>query len=119
MRSGDGWEMYVDGEVLVAEFTDWRVFEDPETVRTAFEELVRQPAVTAHVVHMDFDRIPGDRMLKAATLAAESGVDHGLERWAAVADGIERLTVKSRVDVAGLDVLATDDVTEAMRWARA
>jgi hypothetical protein len=110
--------MYVEGNVVVAEFTRAAAFDEVEQIQEAFVRCVRQPRVTAHVAHMDLDRSPGERMLGGAAEAAAVGSEHGLEKWAAVADSIERLAVKCRVSEADIDVLATDDVTEAMTWAR-
>ena len=116
--SGTEWEMYVEGNVVVAAFTDRAAFEEIEQIERSFHELIQRPAVTAHVAHMDLDNPPGNKMLDGAADAADLGVEHGLEKWAAVADGIERMAVKKRVDRPELDVIKEAAFEAAMEWAR-
>lgn len=112
--------MYVEGSVIVAEFPRGVTIdaETAEAVERRWGELVVREAVTGHVVVIEAEDSMGFELLDAAESAARTGTDHGLRRWAVVADDIKQLAVRNRVDVPGLEVLTTDDREEAMAWAR-
>lgn len=113
------WRMYVEGSVAVVEFPPGTVF-DAETaaaVERRWEDVVVREGVTGHVVVIEAEDSMDFEALDAVESAARTGVDHGVRRWAVVADDIKRLAVKNRVDVPGLEVLTTDDREEAMAWA--
>jgi hypothetical protein len=116
--SGDGWKMYTEQNVVVAEFTEADAFDAVDEIRREFVALTEQPDVTATIAHMNFDRSPGDRLLDGAAKAAEQASDNGLERWAAVADGIERVAMQGRLSDTDVEVMATRELDEAMEWAR-
>lgn len=114
------WRMYVEGSVVVAEFPPGATM-DAETVADVerrWEDLVVREEVTGHVAVIESEDNMDFAVLDAAESAARTGTDHGVRRWAVVADDIKRLAVANRVDVPGLEVLGTDDREEAMAWAR-
>lgn len=111
--------MYVDGNVLVAEFTDASAFEEVERINETFFELLDDPGVDAHVACLEMDGVAGQKMLDGASEAAEKGCEHGLRRWGVVSDGIGKLAVQNQVNLPELDVRGFDETDEALAWARA
>lgn len=118
-KSGHGWKMTVDDNVLVAEFTDAAAFDEAEEINETFIELVQSDGVDATVACIEMDGSAGNKMLDGAKQAAQAGVEHGLRRWGIADPGIGKLAIKNRVDIPELDVEGFDSRDEAIRWAKA
>ncbi|WP_181686434.1 hypothetical protein [Halorhabdus salina] len=120
-KSAD-WEFYVDDGVIIGEFPEATKLTGPESDKMveAFTDLLERPDTHAHVTILrssePYSR-EGQENLRQSALAS---VDHGVARWAVVADGTKQLTMKTKVDVEGITVEAFDlaDVDGAIEWAR-
>lgn len=116
--SGTGWELYVEGNVVVAVFTDKAAWDEAEKLNKTFLEMVDLPQVDAHVSCVDMDESAGNKMLNAAEDAAAGAIDKGLKRWGIADEGLGKLAIKNHVDIDELEVEAFDSQEEAVKWAK-
>jgi len=119
-RSGEHWQARLVDDVLVYEFQSGM---DPEDfggeAYEAYTDFLDREAVTAMVTVVEMDDPFGPDAFETWERSASLAVDNGIERWAVVAEGIKQLSLKSKLDVSGLDVLTTDSRDEALDWAGA
>lgn len=120
-KSAD-WSFEVEGTVIVAEFPEGTKLtgEESDMMVERFTELVERPNTNAHVTILrssePYSR-EGQENLKHSALA---GVEEGITRWAVVAEGTKQMTMKSKVDVDGVEVegFGLDEVDDAIEWAQ-
>jgi hypothetical protein len=120
VRTGEHYRTYVVGNVSVAELGDPRIFEEEaDAIREDFLDKLRtNPGVDATVDLVSMDQHAGDRLLDTVEQAVREGREHGLRKYAIVSDDIAKYAMKAKVDVDGVETLATDDPDEALDWAR-
>ncbi|MFC6719711.1 hypothetical protein ACFQGT_13005 [Natrialbaceae archaeon GCM10025810] len=121
-QSGTEWEFRVDGDVIVGEFPEETELSGTESdaMVERFTELLERPNTDAHVSVLRSTEPyskEGQENLRQSALAS---VERGVDRWAVVAEGTKRLTMKTNVDVDGLDVetFGLEEKAEAIEWAR-
>ncbi len=117
-HTGNGWKMYVDENVVVAEFTEAVAFDEVEQINETFLALTARDGVNATVACIDMEDAAGRKMLDGAQAAAKEAKDNGLEKWAIADDGIGKLAIKNRVDLPEYEVEAFDERTPAVDWAK-
>ncbi|WP_135667352.1 STAS/SEC14 domain-containing protein [Halorhabdus rudnickae] len=120
-KSAD-WEFYADDGVIIGEFPEATELTGPESDKmvAAFTDLLERSDTDSHVTILRSSEPyskEGQENLRQSALAS---VDHGVTRWAVVADGTKKLTMKTTVDVEGLTVEAFDleETDAAIEWAR-
>jgi hypothetical protein len=116
---GDGWTVAVTDGVMIWEFLDGMDLGSfSEDAFPVFERIVTNRDVTGMVTVVDLDDPFDDSVFDVwedtARLAAQNGVD----RWAVVADGIKKLSLRSKIDTGSLDTFTTEDRDEAVEWVR-
>jgi hypothetical protein len=116
---GDGWTVAVTDGVMIWEFLDGMDLGSfGEDAFPVFERIVTTRDVTGMVTVVDLDDPFDDSVFDVwedtARLAAQNGVD----RWAVVADGIKKLSLRSKIDSGSLDTFTTEDRDEAVEWVR-
>lgn len=70
--------MYIDDNVVVAEFHSADAFDAVEEINETFLRLTATDGVDATVACIEMERAAGDKMLKGAEEAAREAKDHGL-----------------------------------------
>lgn len=113
-----GYTIDIDGDVLVMEVTEEL---DAGEFAMAFEDLldgVGRHAPAGVVTHVHTDDPYGVETFRHWEESALAAADSGVERWAVVAPGTKQLSLRSQVSEAPLEVSATDDVGQALDWAR-
>lgn len=109
--------LYVDGNVLIAEFPEDMAMTD-ETfakVNERFEELASQPAVDTHISNLQMEASLNDDVFSRAQEAAEAGKEFGITDWVIVSEGIKKMALKSQVgEIPGVDISLVDTRAEAM-----
>lgn len=116
------WKFYADGTVIVGEFPEGTELTGPESdeMVAAFGDLLERPNTDAHVTVLRSSQPYSKAAQENLRQSALASVDHGVTRWAVVAEGTKQLTMKSKVDVEGVTVEAfdLDQKAEAVEWAR-
>jgi len=118
-RTGDRWTVEIDDGVMIWEFLpgmELSSFGD-EAYET-FEELLDRETITGMVTVVKLDDPFSPAVFDVWEQSAQRASMAGIERWAVVADGIKAISLRGKVDTAGLDVLTTEDRTEAVEWAQ-
>jgi hypothetical protein len=117
-RSGEHWQARLVDDVLVYEFqAGMDTDEFGGDAYDAYTDFLAREDVTAMVTVVNMDDPFGPDAFETWERSASVAVDHGIERWAVVAEGIKQLSLKSKLDVAGLAVFTTDSRDEALDWA--
>lgn len=119
VRTGEYYRTYVVGNVSVAELHDHRIFtEEADDIREDFLDKLREhPQIDATVDLVDMDKPSGNYLLDTVEQAVREGRELGLEKYAIASEDIAKYAMKSKVDVDGIETLATDDPEEALEWA--
>lgn len=118
-RSGDGWRVEVDDEVMVWEFQpgmELSAFE--RDAYPVYEELLDAHDPDGMVTVVELDDPFTDAVFEVWERSAERARTAGVERWAVVADGIKALSLSGQVDVSGLETHTAERRAEAVEWAR-
>jgi len=116
----DDWELYVDGNALVADFpagmsTDESVFAE---VNEEFERLATDPEVDTHISVVGMDKPLNSDVFEKAQEAARVGTEHGITTWIAVSEDIKKTAMKSEIgDIEGVDVHTAATVDEGLELA--
>ena len=121
VMSAKDWELYLDENVLVANFSEGMPSDGDEyaKVNARFEELAKQDGATAHLSLLNMSSSLNKDVFEKAREAAEVGSEYGITKWAIVSDGIKSMALSSQVrDVPGVDVLTANNVEEALEWAK-
>jgi hypothetical protein len=117
-RSGDGWTVAVDDNVMIWEFLpgmDLDAF--GSAAFDTFEELLDRDDVTAMVTVVELDDPFTPEVFDVWERSAGRADREGIERWAVVADGITAISLRGKVDTGSLETMTTEDRTEAVEWA--
>ncbi len=117
-RSGDGWTVEIDDGVMIWEFLpgmELSTFGD-EAYET-YEELLGRESVSGMVTIVKLEDPFSPGVFEVWEKSAKRADEAGIERWAVVADGIKAISLRGKVDTGKLEVLTTEDRTEAVEWA--
>ena len=117
-RSGTGWRLFVDDNIVVGEFKSTDAFDETAEINEAFMEFLQSDAVDSHVACIEMDGAAGNKMLDGAKKAAQKGKQYGLKRWGIADPGIGKLAIKNRVDLPEIEVEGFDSRDEAIEWAK-
>jgi len=115
------WELYVEDNVVVANFSDGMPSDAEEyaKVNEQFEKLAAQGGVDAHLSLLNMSSSLNKDVFEKAKEAAEVGTEYGITKWAIVSKGIKSMALSSQVkDVPGVDVETYNNEDEALAWAR-
>lgn len=111
------WELYLDGNVVVAEFREGMPSEASEyqAVNEQFEELATEPHVNAHLSLLKMDASLSRDVFEKAKEAAEVGVEYGITDWVCVSDDIKSMALGSQVgEIEGVDTYTAESYEEAI-----
>lgn len=118
-RSGDGWTVETDDEVMVWTFRPGMPLEAfREDAYLVFEELLEDNEFNGMVTDVQLEDPFTEDVFKIWEQSAQKAAAEGLDRWAVVADGIKSLSLRSRVDTNGLETFTTEDRDEAVEWTK-
>lgn len=118
-KSGERWTVEVYNGVMIWEFLPGmglRAFR--ENAYPVFEELLHRHAIEAMVTVVKFDDAFTDDVFNIWEKSAKRADQAGVERWAVVADGIEAVSLRGKVDTGDLETFTTEARTEAVEWAQ-
>lgn len=114
------WELYTEGNVLVADFHAGIEIADETfaAVNERFEELATRPAVDTHVSVLRMDSPMSSDVFDRAREAARVGTEFGIDEWIVVSEGIKKMALRSKVgDIDGVTAHTADSVEEALAAA--
>jgi hypothetical protein len=117
-RTGDGWTVEVDDNIMVWEFLpemELSAFE--KEAYPVFEELLSENDFGGMVTDVRLEDPFTPEVFEVWEKSAQRADQAGLERWAVVADGIKAISLGGKVDTGGLETLTTEDRSEAVDWA--
>lgn len=120
--SSQDWELYVEGNALIAEFgadidTDAETF---AAVNERFEELAARDGVDAHVSVLRMESPLSSDVFAKAQEAAAVGTEYGIHTWVLVADRIKRMAMQDKVgEIEGVELQTADSVEEAVELVSA
>ena len=116
---GDSWAVEVTDGVMIWEFLDGMDLESfREEAFPVFERIVTTRDVTGMVTVVDFDDPFSDSVFEVWEETAQRAAQNGVDRWAVVADGIKKLSLRSKIDAGDLDTFTTETRPEAVEWVR-
>ncbi|WP_134670980.1 hypothetical protein [Halorussus marinus] len=113
------WELYVEGNTLVAHFTAGMPADEAEfaKVNERFEELATDGEVTAHISFVEMEEALHEGVYEKAAEAARVGKSYGITKWAMVSDGIKSMAVASSVgDIPDIETETFSDYEAALEW---
>jgi hypothetical protein len=117
--SSDNWSCAVKRDVLVFEFEEG--MDQSEFGGSAWEEYtsrIERHDVSGLVTVVGMDEAFNADTFEVWSRSGRKAVDEGVTKWALVAEGLKSMSLKSQLDVPGLEVHTTDDRSEAVEWAR-
>ena len=116
---GDSWAVEVTDGVMIWEFLDGMDLESfREEAFPVFERIVTTRDVTGMVTVVDFDDPFSDSVFEVWEETAQRAAQNGVDRWAVVADGIKKLSLRSKIDAGDLDTFTTETRPDAVEWVR-
>ncbi|MBV0924055.1 hypothetical protein KTS45_07540 [Halomicroarcula limicola] len=118
--STSNWKLYVEDNVLVADFAEGMPSDAEEyrRVNEQFERLATRGEVDAHMSVLNMSASLNSDVFEKAQEAAEVGTEYGITKWAIVSEGIKSLALKGKVEEMGVETMTSDDEAEALDWAR-
>lgn len=118
-EQGDGWTVEVTDGVMIWEFLEGMDLESfKEDAFPVFERIVTTRDVTGMVTVVDIDDPFDESTFQIWEDTARRATQNGVDRWAVVADGIKKLSLRSKIDTGSLDTFTTENRTEAVEWVR-
>ena len=116
---GDRWTVEVTDGVMIWEFLEGMDLDSfRENAFPVFERIVTTRDVSGMVTVVDLDDAFDDAVFEVWEDTARQAAEHGVDRWAVVADGIKKLSLRSKIDTGSLDTFTTEDRTEAVEWVQ-
>jgi hypothetical protein len=118
-RTGEEWTVKVRGDTLVWIFLprlDPALFE--HSAADAHEELLDMYDIEGMVTVVKREDPFTEDVFRLWQIVVESAAAAGVGRWAAVADGIEDISLHNKVSVDGLETYTTEDRDDAIQWAQ-
>jgi hypothetical protein len=117
--SSNNWSCEVSGDVPIFEFEEG--MDQSEFAGSAWDEYTTQ--IDRHdvsglvtVVRMD-DPFHADTF-EVWNRSGQKAVKEGITKWGVVAEGLKSMSLKSQLDVPGLDVYTTEDRNDGIEWVR-
>lgn len=118
-EQGNGWTVEVNDGVMVWEFLDGMDLESFKTdAFPVFERIVTTHDVAGMVTVVDLDDAFNESVFEVWEETARHATQNGVERWAVVADGIKKLSLRSKIDTGDLNTFTTENRTAAVEWVR-
>jgi hypothetical protein len=118
-EQGDGWTVEVTDGVMIWEFLDGMNLESfKEDAFPVFERIVTTHDVTGMVTVVGLDDPFNESVFQVWEETARRAGQNGVDRWAVVADGIKKLSLRGKIDTSSLDTFTTENRTEAVEWAK-
>jgi hypothetical protein len=118
-HTGEGWTVEVDDNVMIWEFLPGMELSSfREEAYPVFEDVLERSTIDGMVTVVQLDDPFNAEAFETWEKSARRAEQAGIERWSVVADGIKAISLRGKVDTDGLDVLATEDRSEAVEWAR-
>jgi hypothetical protein len=118
-EQGDGWTVEVTDGVMIWEFLEGMDLDSfREDAFPVFERIVTSREVTGMVTVVDIEDPFNDSVFQVWEDTARRAAQNGVDRWAVVADGIKKLSLRSKIDTGSLDTFTTENRTEAVEWVR-
>lgn len=112
--------LYVDGNVLVAEFPEDMPLEDEvfAAVNERFEALAEQSQVDTHISVLNMEGALNSDVFERAQEAAEAGKTFGITNWIIVSEDIKNLALTGQVrDIDGVATMKAESMEEAFELA--
>ena len=117
--SANNWSCEVNQDVLVFEFEEG--MDQSEFGGAAWEEYttrIEDHDVSGLVTVVRVDDAFKPETFEVWNRSGQKAVQEGVTDWAIVAEGLKSMSLKSQLDVPGLDVYTTDDRRDAIEWVR-
>ena len=120
MEPSERWSIRVDDGVLVVEFPHGTGLSpaDGEALLDRWRTLAAERPIDALVLVVRTTRPCSDAGRRTLQLAGRIGVEHGVSRFAIVAERPKRQYLERTMDINGIDVEPFNDDTAALRWAK-
>ena len=120
MEPSERWSIRVADGVLVIELPHGTGLSpsDGESLLDRWRTLVAEPRVGAVVLVVRTTRPCSDAGRRALRLVARAAADHGVTRFAVVAERPKRQYLERTMDVDGVDAEPFNDAAAAVRWAK-
>ena len=118
-RSGEEWTVKVHENALVWIFLPElspALFE--HSAAQAQEELLSMYDIDSLVLVIKREDPFTEEMFKLWQVVVERATDGGVGRWAVVAEGVEDISVDTKVSVDSVETYTTEDRAEAIQWAQ-
>lgn len=119
-RSGEEWTVKVRGNALVWIFLPElspALFE--HSAAQAHEELLEMYDIDSLVTVVKRDDPFTGEVFQLWQVVVERATTAGVEQWAVVAEGVEDISVQTKVSVNSVETYTTEDRAEAIQWAQA
>lgn len=120
MESSERWSLRLDDGVLVVEFPHGTGLSpaDGEGLLDRWRTLARERQVDALVLVVRTTRPCSDAGRRTLQLAAQIAVEHGVTRFAVVAERPKRRYLERTMDIDGVEAEPFNDAAAALRWAK-
>jgi hypothetical protein len=116
-KRGDGWAVEIDRDVMIWEFLpDMELSAFREQAYPVYEELIQNHDVDGMVTVVNLDDPFGPNVFEVWEESAQAAERAGMKRWAVVADGIKKISLRGKIDTSGLETMTTEDRTAAVEW---
>ena len=119
--SGDKWSVKSEGDTLVWKFEEgMELSKFKQEAYPLYKELVSEHTeeINGMVTVIELDDAFNEEAFKVWENAGQKAQDEGIERWALVADGLTKISLKGKLDYDDLEVKAFEDSSEAIDWSR-
>lgn len=119
--SGDKWSVKSEGDTLVWIFEEGMdLSKFKEEAYPTYESILVDEGenVNGMVTIVNFDDPFNKDAFKVWEKAGQKASEEGIDRWAVVAEGLTKMSLKGKLDFDGLEVNSTEDEKDAIEWAR-
>lgn len=118
-QTGNGWTVDVDDNIMVWEFLPgMELSAFKEDAYPVYEELLSEHDIDGMVTDVRIDDPFTKEVFGVWEKSAQRGEQAGIERWAVVAEGITKISLRGKIDTGGLETLTTENRSEAIEWAK-
>jgi hypothetical protein len=117
-RSGEGWTVEVDENVIIWEFLpDMDLSSFKEDAYPVFEELIDTHDLDAMVTVVNVADPFNADTFDVWEQSAQRAETAGIERWGLVAEGVKAISLRGKIDTGSLETLTSENRTEVVEWA--
>ncbi|RAW45263.1 hypothetical protein DQW50_09855 [Halorubrum sp. 48-1-W] len=120
MDPGERWSTRIDEGVLVVEFPHGTGISPVagEALLDRWRSLVVTPRIEAVVVVVRTDRPCSDAGRRTLRRSVAVALEHGVTRFAVVAERPKRRYLERTLDVGGVEIVPFNDEATALGWAK-